>query len=102
VTVLERQFDEAMMGIYHRAKSECNYTPSIFFDMLTRLRGVETAKRLINASSVSDGYTKLFELGRLNLTVEAVIHDEVKWHPLFSDAELAICKDRLTEYGYLN
>lgn len=100
MSLLEIQFDEAMMDIYRRAKSECGYTPSIFFNMLTKLRGVQTAKRLINASKVSDGYTALFELERLDLTVEAVIHDQPKWHELFTEEELAICKNRLTQYHY--
>lgn len=99
---LEQNFDEAMMNIYRRAKSEFNYTPSIFFDMLIKHRGVETAKRLIHAKKVSDGYTKLYELGGLHLTVEAMIHDNSKWHRLFSIQELAICKARLTEYHYFN
>jgi hypothetical protein len=35
------------------------------------------------------------------LTVEAVIHDHLKWHPLFTDEELEICRERLKDYGYL-
>lgn len=97
---LIKAFDEAMLYIYHIAKVECDYTPSHFFQMLTRLRGVKTAKTLINSAKVSDGYTKLFELDRLDLTVEAEIHDNPKWHGLFTDEELAICKNRLIAYHY--
>jgi len=97
---LEKQFDEVMMDIYRRAKTECNYTPSIFFRMLSDKRGVATAKQLINASSVSEGYTRLFKLGRLDLTVEAVIFDTLKWHELFTNSEIAKCKARLTDYNY--
>jgi hypothetical protein len=71
-------FDEAMLNIYQRALSEAHF------------------------SSVSKGYTALWERKRLNLTIEAVIHDNPKWHPLFTDEELAICKTHLTNYDYFS
>ena len=46
-------------------------------------------------------YTALWERGRLDVTVEAVIHDNPKWHPLFTQEDLAICAKRLREYRYL-
>jgi hypothetical protein len=36
-----------------------------------------------------------------DLTVEAVIHDNQKWHRLFTQEDLAICARRLREYRYL-
>ena len=50
-------------------------------------------------SSVSDGYTALWERGHLDLTVEAVIL-KTKWRPLFTDAERRLAVRRLQEYGY--
>jgi hypothetical protein len=100
MTNLERAFDEAMMEIYRRAKLECNYTPSVFHNMLSKYRGVKTAKQLINSRKVSDGYTRLYELGRLDLTVEAVIYDAPKWYKLFEEEEIIICKKRLNDYRY--
>jgi hypothetical protein len=97
---LEKQFDQAMMDIYYRAKSECNYVPSIFFNMLNQQRGVLTAKQLINATNVSDGYTKLYELERLDLTVEAVTYENAKWHELFTSEEIERCRKRLADYRY--
>ena len=82
-TALEQQFHGAMLTIYRRAKSEANYTASIFFNMLEDRGGLATAKYLINAPKVSDGYTALWERKRLDLTVEAVIHDNCKWHSLY-------------------
>lgn len=96
-----REFDDAMHNIYHRALKEAKYKASAFLTMLIEHRGLETARRLIHSSKVSDGYTALWERGRLDLTVEALIHDDEKWHILFSPAELAICKKRLENYGYL-
>jgi hypothetical protein len=50
---------------------------------------------------VSEGYTALWERGRLDLTVEAVIHDNPKWHTLFTQEDLEICTRRLRDYRYL-
>ena len=95
------EFDEAMHGIYHRALSEAGYKASIFLNMLFAHRGVETARRLIHSPNISDGYTALWERKRLDLTVEALIYDNKKWHPLFTLDELAICCKRLRQYEYI-
>ena len=94
-------FDEEMFLIYQRAHSEVHYNASRFLQMLHEHRGLETARILLHSTNVSEGYTALWERGRLDLTVEAVIHDNPKWHPLFTAEELAICTKRLTEYKYL-
>lgn len=97
---LEAQFDRTMMDVYVRAKIEANYTASIFHRMLCERGGLNTAKQLINDSTVSQGYTALWERGRLDLTVEAIVVDEPKWHPLFSDEELTKARRRLSDYRY--
>jgi hypothetical protein len=99
-TKLAEEFDEAMHNIYRRALAEAGYKASIFLNMLYEHRGWETARRLIHASRVSDGYTALWERRRLDLTVEALIVDNPKWQPLFSPEELAICRKRLKQYEY--
>ena len=68
--------------------------------MLDENGGVETAHILINAPTVSDGYTALWERGRLDLTVEAIIWDNPKYHKLFTEEELGIIKKRLIDYEY--
>lgn len=98
---LINEFDEAMYGIYNRALSEASYKASIFLNMLSAHRGVETARRLIHSPNISDGYTALWERKRLDLTVEALIYDNEKWHPLFTPDELAICRKRLRQYEYI-
>jgi hypothetical protein len=97
---LLEQFDEAMLSIYRRAKTEANYNASIFFAMLLRKGGLATAKYLINARQPSDGYTHLYERGRLDLTVEAMIVEQKRWHPLFTEEELSKARKRLDDYGY--
>ena len=97
---LNTEFNQAMLGIYNKARSEANYTPSVFFRMISEHGGYETARRLIHSPNVSEGYVKLFELGRLDLTVEAVIIENGNWHALFTDQELDVCRKRLHAYGY--
>ena len=97
---LETQFDRALLEIYVRAKSEAKYTASVFHRMLCERGGLSTAKQLINDSKVSDGYTALWERGHINLTVEAVVHDNDRWHPLFTADELVRARTRLSAYDY--
>jgi hypothetical protein len=98
---LVAKFDQEMLGIYQRAHSEANYNATRFLHMLHEHGGLETARILLHSANVSEGYTALWERGRLDLTVEAVIHNNPKWHPLFTQDDLAICAKRLKEYRYL-
>ena len=96
---LEARFDDAMMGVYQRALKECHYNASRFLQMLYAHRGLETARILLHAPTVSEGYVALWERGRLDLTVEALMLS-TEWHALFTDAEREIARKRLAEYGY--
>lgn len=62
--------------------------------------GLATARQLINDAKDSQGYTTLWERGRLDLTVEAVVHDNPKWHSLFDPSELENARKRLNRYDY--
>jgi hypothetical protein len=73
--LLEAAFDEAMLGIYQRALSEVRYSASRFLHMLHEHRGLQTARILLHAATESEGYAALWRRGRLDLTVEALIHD---------------------------
>ena len=97
---LEERFDAAMMDIYRRAKTEAHYNASRYFQMLTEHRGLETARILLHADTVSDGYTALWERKRLDLTVEALIHDHPEYQALFTPDEHEIARRRLKEYQY--
>jgi len=96
---LERSFDAAMMGIYQRALEEAKYRATRYHQMLCDHGGLETAQLLLHSSHVSEGYTALWERGKLGLTVEALIL-EPAWHDLFTYEEREIASKRLQEYGY--
>lgn len=97
---LEARFEGAMFDIYRRAKAEAGYNASIFVQMLCDRGGLSTARQLINAARPSDGYTHLYERGRLDLTVEALVVDGAEWSALFSPEEIARARRRLEQYGY--
>jgi hypothetical protein len=97
---LAEQFAAAMFSIYRRAKDEANYPANIFLGMLNDRGGLATAKYLINSPKPSDGYTALYERGRLDLTVEAEVVETPRWHSLFTADELAKARKRLADYRY--
>jgi len=99
VTDLEKRFNDAMLTVYQRAKSEAGYNATRFLGMLVEMGGYGTARKLIHAESVSQGYTALWERGRLDLTVEAIILLS-EWRDLFSEQEREIARGRLKQYGY--
>jgi len=67
--------------------------------MLFEHGALKTVRMLLGSSVVQYGFTKLWELNRLDLTVEALILKS-PWDKLFSDDEKAIARQRLMEYGY--
>jgi hypothetical protein len=94
----EMKFHEAMLEIYRRATSEAGYTPTRFLAMVAERGGLDTARYLLHAPNVSDGYEALCKRGRLDLTVEALIL-QPQWGELFTDEEKRIAVGRLREYG---
>ena len=98
---MSKEFDARMQDIYRLAKTEAGYHASRFLQMLGEHGGVETARILLNADEESDGYTALWELDRLDLTVEALVL-EAEWRSLFTEEEVETARRRLEEYGYFD
>lgn len=95
----EKAFTEAMLGIYREAREELGYNASRFRQMVVARGGVEAARALLRSSSVSDGYEMLWEHGRLDLSVEALVLRR-EWAELFTDEEREIARRRLDEFDY--
>ncbi len=89
-----------MIDMYGRAKKEAGYNALRFIQMIGEHGGVQTAKILINAPHPSDGYTELWRRRRIDLTVEALVVGNSKWHPLFNPAEIEKARTRLMEYKF--
>jgi len=97
---LKSKFDEHILCLYERILTECGgYRPTRFMRMFNEHGGVETAHRLLHAAEYSEGFTKLWELKRLDLSLEAAVLEQ-PWCNLFSREEIEIARKRLEDYGY--
>lgn len=67
--------------------------------MIYERGGVATAKQLISKPEGTDGFTKLWENGRLDLSIEAHVL-KPEYAELFTDDERRMCIERLKKYGY--
>ena len=70
---LQDAFTQKMIEIYERAKSECNYPAARFYQMVGENGGLATAKKLLASNRYSEGLTRLWELKRLDLSMEATL-----------------------------
>lgn len=100
MTTLEKRFEHNMIDIYVTAKKECGYNASRFLQILGAKGGVAAAKQLINKPGGTDGFTTLWEHGRLDLSVEAHVL-KLEYAELFTDEERRICRERLEQFGYM-
>jgi hypothetical protein len=91
-------FHEAMLDIY-RAANEIGYRPGLFLRMVNDRGGLAAARQLINDRKPSDGFTRLWQLKRLDLSVEAVALRE-PWNQLFTPEELTRARERLISYEF--
>ncbi len=74
---------------------------------MTRLRGqieqhgaLATVRNLLRRRQVSDGFDRLAQLGRLDLSVEALAVQS-RFGALFSDDEVNACFASLLDAGYM-
>jgi hypothetical protein len=91
---MEDAFDLEMRRIYERARDEIDYRASRFLEMVEQQGGLATAKSLLRGNQVSDGFAKLWEKSRLDLTVEHLVLEE-PWRALFTPEEIAEAARRL-------
>ena len=89
-----------MTALYRRAKDEADHDDANFLKMLAEHGGEETARTLLHANTVSDGYTELWKRRRLDLTVEALII-KPQWKDLFTDEERGVALKRLVSFDYV-
>lgn len=96
--VLERKLQRAMVAIYEECKAELGYNATAFIRLVSDIGAVETARRLVNSATPSDGFMLLYEKGRLDLSVEALVL-EPEYASLFDEATLERAEGRLREFG---
>lgn len=96
---LKLYFQRDMIKIYMEAK-ELGYNPTRFLQMIDKYGGVGAAKKLLSTEDfIQEGVVTLWELGRLDLSVEALVVKE-QFGELFIDKEKEIARKRLRDLGY--
>ena len=93
--LLEREFQRAVSVCI----DQYGYRPSYFLQMLGNYGPIDTAIRLVTAAKFHEGFTRLWELRRLDLTVEAIILRN-PYSQLFTKEVLEKARQRLEQLGY--
>ncbi|MVW64185.1 hypothetical protein GPY61_30075 [Massilia sp. NEAU-DD11] len=81
------------------AERAIRYRPNYFLGMLETDGGHLTVIKLLSANKVSEGFKKLWEHSRLDLSVEALVV-ESEWRSSFDPVLIARAEKRLSEVGY--
>jgi hypothetical protein len=68
--------------------------------MVSEHGGVNANKSLLGADKVQSGFTRLYGLKKLDMSMEAHVLQE-RFKPLFTPEEIAEAKRRLDELGYI-
>ena len=99
---LKEEFKLFLLELANITKDETGYNPTRFRNSVGENGGVETAQYLISTPDPSEGYTRLWEEKRLDLTMEAQILEAEggRWKQLFTEEELEKCRKRLRDYKY--
>jgi len=70
---LEQSFEAEMREIYRRAATECDYRPTYFLQLIDERGGLGAAKALLAKPHPSEGFGKLFAMGRHDLVMEQLV-----------------------------
>lgn len=97
---LASAFHERMLQLHEETLAQCpGYPPECLRHRLDEIGGVELARRLVGADNAPPGFVRLWEMGRLDLSVEAEIL-RPDWDGLF-DADLRErARARLERFGW--
>jgi hypothetical protein len=93
------RFTQFLYDKAHEAQASIGYKPNIFLQLLGSQGGYKTAVQLLSAPKVSEGFIRLYEGQRLDLTVEALVL-ESQWRRHFDARLLDIAGKRLRDVRY--
>jgi hypothetical protein len=96
---LEKQFDDAVMNAVTEGE-KLGYSASYYLQKRARDGPMVTAHRLLKDKQISYGLCKLKSMHRLDLSLEAIVYNNPRFHPLFPQAIIDRCKDKLTTLDY--
>jgi hypothetical protein len=93
---LEKELEIDLETLYRRIQNEIkSNTPKYFSIMLAEKGTLATAREILSSKDATDGFTILLLMGRLDLTLEFLIVNNPKYHPLFSDTMLNNARQRI-------
>jgi hypothetical protein len=96
---VEQHFMNELQRGIKQLKTEIGYNPTYFIRMVAELGPVGASCHLIRSTAPSDGFTKLWEHGMLDMTVEALAL--LPWYaPLFEESDRQLAQDRLRNYKF--
>lgn len=94
---LER-FDAAMLEVYAAAMREVGYPARRFLAMVRGRGGIDAARTLLAKPGVSEGFRRLAEARKFQLTMEYQVLTPA-FAPLFTEEERRTARTRLLEHG---
>lgn len=94
----EGLWGKEMLRIYDDAAA-IGYEASGFRGLIASHGPLRAAKMLINMDQPSEGFTELWKLKRLDISVEARAL-KPEFRSLFSDSEISTCRRRLASYEW--
>lgn len=98
MTTSEDEFHEAMIRGPHQLRA-LGYTPTRFIQMVAEFGGLGAAHALLSGPVASDGFTQLWEMHRLDMSVEANVL--LPWfQDLFTWEEQTNARRKLEAHGF--
>lgn len=94
----EAAFHQDMLDSYHQL-ARLGYRATYFLRMIQEHGGVQAARQLVNGEGGTEGFARIWELKRLDLSAEALVL-KPEYRTLFSDEERQRARQRLTDMGY--
>ena len=98
MTVLEKALDDALRDATRQCQ-RLGYNPTLMIQMIAESAPSTLAGVCSTRARFSEGFTRLWELKRLDLTVEAIAL-RPEFAPLFTAEQLAMARERLAELGF--
>jgi hypothetical protein len=95
---LDVEFETVMNSLYEPFKRYLGSSASAYLGLLVDIGGLAAAKVLINSPRPSMEFQELSARGRGDLTVESLVVNNAKWHPLFTSTEIDRARKRLKDY----
>lgn len=93
---LDEQFQQEVLEGCKILSKKHGYRPTYFQQMVHEQGAVKAAKSLLASKEPAEGLFSLWEIGKLDMSVEAMALSPV-YKELFSDEELRTAKKRLDD-----